>query len=151
MKAEDQFHTGIVADDFEATLAELSDAFGYEWCMDMGTSTTVTVPTGEVVVDFLAVYSMSTPRVEVIRSTPGTLWEPAEAGVHHLGYWSDDVAADCAELAAKGYTVEATRVGADGEMSFAFLRNAKGLLVELVNRASQPGLEMCWQTPRAAS
>ncbi|UGQ13229.1 VOC family protein [Yinghuangia sp. ASG 101] len=146
MKAEDQFHIGIVADDFEATLAELSEGFGYEWCDEVGSTTTVTTPNGDIVVDMRCVYSTAAPRVEVVRRVPGTLWEPVEGGgIHHVGYWSDDVVADCAELAGKGYTVEATRIGADGAMTFAFLRGSKGLLIELVNRATQPGLETVWQ------
>lgn len=47
--------------------------------------------------------------VEIIQSVPGTLWKPvAGSGIHHLGYWSDDVAADSAELAADGVDVAAT-------------------------------------------
>ena len=36
-------------------------------------------------------YSKSEPRLEIIQSIPGTVWEPADSGVHHIGYWSDDV------------------------------------------------------------
>jgi len=36
VRAEDQFHVGIVADDFEAALADLSSMFGYEWSDELG-------------------------------------------------------------------------------------------------------------------
>jgi len=53
------------------------------------------LPDGEATLDLVFTYSKTEPRVEVIQSMPGTLWVPAEdSGIHHLGYWSDDVAAD---------------------------------------------------------
>ena len=31
MRVEDLYHTGIVVDDFEGTLAQLTALFGYQW------------------------------------------------------------------------------------------------------------------------
>ncbi|MEU9286300.1 VOC family protein [Streptomyces sp. NPDC048275] len=145
LKAEDLFHLGIVVEDFEATLAEFSALFGYEWCDEIGGPLPVTLSGGDAVVDIGCVFSRTSPRLEIVRRVPGTLWEPAAGGaVHHVGYWSDDVAADTAELAAQGFVTEATRAGVDGA-PFAFLRSATtGYRVELVSRASQPGLERYW-------
>jgi len=146
MRAEDQFHLGLVVEDFEGALAEFATAFGYEWCDEIGGKLAVTLPTGDTVLDFKAAYSRTTPRLEIIRSIPGTLWEPpAGGGVHHAGYWSDDVAADAAELVRKGFVTEATRTtGSDDGTPFAFLRGRTGLLVELVDRRAQSGLERYW-------
>jgi hypothetical protein len=36
VRAEDQLHVGIVVDDFEAALADLSAMFGYEWSGELG-------------------------------------------------------------------------------------------------------------------
>ena len=36
VRAEDQSHVGIVVDDFEAALADLSGMFGYEWRDELG-------------------------------------------------------------------------------------------------------------------
>jgi catechol 2,3-dioxygenase-like lactoylglutathione lyase family enzyme len=144
MRAEDQFHLGLVVEDFDAALAEFSTAFGYEWCDEIGGKLAVTLPAGETVVDFMCVYSRTTPRLEIVRGIPGTLWAPPDGGgVHHVGYWSDDVGADCAGLAGRGYTVEASRIGSAGS-AFAFLRGPGGVLVELVDRAAQPMLEKFW-------
>ncbi|MGW3651139.1 VOC family protein [Streptomyces sp. NPDC000878] len=146
MRGEDQFHLGIVAEDFEGTLAGLSAAFGYEWCAEIGGPLNVTLPTGEAVIRLNCVYSRTSPRLEILRNIPGTLWEAAPGGgVHHVGYWSDDVAADCAGLAGLGYTVEASRIGSTGS-DFAFVRGPDGVLVELVDRAAQPMLEKFWAT-----
>ncbi|MDX2541569.1 VOC family protein [Streptomyces sp. WI04-05B] len=144
MRGEDQFHLGIVVEDFEGTLTALSAAFGYEWCAEIAGPLTMTLPTGEAEVRLACVYSRTEPRLEILRSVPGTLWEAGPAGgVHHVGYWSDDVGADRAELAGLGYTVEASRIGSAGS-DFAFLRGPGGVLVELVDRATRPMLERFW-------
>ena len=41
MKAGDQFHVGIVVDDLDATLAELTALFGYEWSDPIGGPTSI--------------------------------------------------------------------------------------------------------------
>lgn len=146
LRPEDQFHVGmIVAEDFEVTKKQLSSLFGYEWCEDMSGSIEVELPTGGTVIGFGCTYSTTSPRVEIVRRVPGTLWEPTPgSGIHHFGYWSDDVAADTAELERHGYVTEATRTGPDGAPFFAFLRSEAGFRVELVTRNAQPSLEGVW-------
>ena len=46
MKAADQFHVGVVVDDFDAALVDLSDLFGYRWCPSLSVSTPVVLPDG---------------------------------------------------------------------------------------------------------
>ncbi|RBM21982.1 hypothetical protein DI005_08175 [Prauserella sp. PE36] len=148
MRVEDQFHLGIVADDIEATMATLSAVFGYEWGEQVGGPTAVTLPAGNAVLDLRCAFSVTVPRLELVRSIPGTLWEPvAGGGIHHVGFWSDDVAADSAELAAHGYVTEASRTGVDGAAYFSFQRSTKGFRIELVSRAAEPGLRRCWAAP----
>ncbi|MGI8332527.1 VOC family protein [Actinomadura scrupuli] len=148
MKAEDQFHIGLVVEDFEATMAEFSSLPGYEWCDEVGGRIEVTLPAGDVVLDLRCAYSLTSPRLEIVRRIPGTLWEPAASGIHHVGYWSDDVAADSAELTRRGFVTEATRTGPDGAPFFAFHRSPTGFRIELVTRLAQPGLERYWTGPR---
>ncbi|MGW0021804.1 VOC family protein [Rhodococcus sp. NPDC003382] len=143
MKAEDLFHLGIVADDPEATREEFTALFGYEWGPEVGGAVPVTLPAGDRTVELRCAYSITEPRLEVVRSVPGTLWE-AGGGIHHAGYWSDDVAADAAALVARGFVTEATRAGADGDLFFAFLRGTTGLRIELVTRVAEQGLQQCW-------
>jgi catechol 2,3-dioxygenase-like lactoylglutathione lyase family enzyme len=146
------FHVGIVVEDVEETLARLSSLFGYEWCDVLGVPTPVRLPAGDTVVDIRCAYSRTAPRLEVIGRIPGTLWEPAPgSGIHHIGYWSDDMAADCAELQGQGYEAEAVREGPDGVPYFAFYRSETGFRVELLSRHAQPGLEGYWAAPAAAA
>lgn len=145
MKADDLFHVGIVTADLEATQAQLTELLGYEWGPEVGAPTEVILPSGERTLDLRCAYSITTPRLEVVRSIPGTFWESSPgSGIHHVGYWSDDVAADAAKLGQLGYVTEATRNMPDGAAFFAFLRSDTGFRVELVTRTVEPSLQQCW-------
>lgn len=144
MRAEDQFHIGIVVDDLDATLEQLTALFGYEWCAVIGGPTAVSGPDGESEVDLRFAYSRTSPRLEVIRSAPGSLWEPSDSGIHHVGYWSDDVAADSAELVRRGWATEAVGKRPDGTPYWSFHRSPTGPRIELVSRSVQGGMEQYW-------
>jgi hypothetical protein len=148
VKAADQFHAGIVTDAFDATVTELTDLYGYEWCIDIAMPMPVVLPTGDAVVDLHLVYSRTTPRIEIVQSIPGTVWRPAAGSdIHHLGYWCDDVVGDCRVLQERGYLLEATGKGADGAPSWAYLHRDGRPRVELVARGLQAGLETMWAAP----
>ena len=147
MKGTDQFHIGVIVDDFDATLSQLTEMFGYEWSPPISVAMPVTLPDEEVTLDMRLTYSKTEPRVEVVQSIAGTLWVPAPgSGVHHAGYWSDDLLADAAILEAHGYAVEARGIQPDGSLTWAYHRNPSGIRVELVSRALQPGLEQWWSS-----
>ncbi len=152
MRADDQFHAGIVVDDLDTTLAQLSDLFGYEWCEEIAVPTLVALPTGEAVVDFRFTYSMNAPRLEIIQTIPGTLWVPAAgSGIHHLGYWSDDVADDSAALDRRGLAREAAGTRPDGAVPWAYHRGASGPRIELVSTEMRPALQHYWKTGKIPS
>ncbi len=148
LNAADQFHIGIVVEDFESTLAELAELFGYQWCEEMSNPTDVVYPDGSRgVVPTSFVYSMNTPRLEIIRTIPGTLWVPAAgSGVHHMGYWSDDIAADSDALGRRGFVAEVVGTRPEGEPFWAYLRHGSGPRIELVSRALQPIMERYFAT-----
>lgn len=144
MKAEDLFHLGIVTDDSRAARDEFSALLGYEWGPQVGGAVDVTLPDGERSVDLQCTYSVTVPRIEIVAAVPDAPLWAAAPGIHHLGYWSDDVEADCRLLETEGFTVEATRTLPDGGMFFAFARSRGGVLVELVTRTAESGLSRCW-------
>lgn len=144
-RPEDQFHVGIVVTDPEAVKAELTAVYGYEWTRQAGAPMRLTLPSGDAVLEVRCAYSLQAPRVEIIGAVPGTMWEPAGGSlIHHVGYWSDDVAADAAALEQYGYECEALRRSDDGSPQFAFYRGPRGFRVELLTRAMQPSLERMW-------
>ncbi|MEU1548322.1 VOC family protein [Nocardia sp. NPDC005745] len=143
----------MVVTDLDATAATLSAVLGYEWGPEIGGPIAVDLPDGSTtIIELKFRYSTTVPRLEIIRSVAGSLWEPVrDAGIHHTGYWSDDVAADVAALTRYGYRIEATGKAGNGQMLFAFLSGAHGFRVELVNRAVEPGLAQCWTADDSAS
>lgn len=139
MKPQDQYHVGIVVDDLDATLARLTDVAGYRWCERYTGDQEVTTPDGTITVPMRFAYSMDAPRLEVLQSVPGTLWEPADSGIHHLGYWPDDVAADRDALVARGYRVDA-EAALDDLALWTYCSLPGEPRIELVNRIVEPFL-----------
>jgi hypothetical protein len=89
---------------------------------------------GPATLTFGFAYSARGPhRIELVQAIPGTLWEvPRPGRAHHLGYWSDDVPAMSAALAARGLPLAAR---ADGPAPIVMHRAPSGLYVELVDRS----------------
>jgi hypothetical protein len=145
VNASDQFHIGIVVEDLDAGLRELGELLGYEWCPVFAIETPVVLPEGEIMVDLRFVYSKTQPRVELIRAVSGTPWVPAaDSGIHHAGYWTDDLAGDARRLESSGYAEEARGVLPDGTPIWAYHRSPRGPRIELVSRQLQAGLEQYW-------
>ncbi len=145
MRPEDQFHVGIVVDDLDAALAELTDLAGYGWCPVLELETPVLLAGDEIMLPLRFAYSASLPRIEVIQSVPGTPWMPlAGSGAHHIGYWSDDLVADGALLGARGFLAEATGTQPDGVPIWAYHARPGRPRVELVSQELRAGLEGYW-------
>ena len=141
MRAGDLYHTGIVVEDLDEALTFWTETAGYRWGPTVGGDTPVVTPDGEITVPMRIAYSADEPRLELVQAIPGTLWMPADSGVHHVGYWSDDVDADVARLLrrrarARGQGPRARRIDAVG-----VLQGRPGPRIELVSRAMQPLLQ----------
>jgi hypothetical protein len=147
MKAEDQYHTGVVVEDLDSARAQLSELFGYRWSPVFDARVPVWSPEGEQEVRLQFIYSCDTPRVELIQSVEGTVWVvPSGSRIHHLGYWSDDMDGDGARLGTAGYVVEAAGRLPDGTSQWAYHRSPNGLRIELVDRSLRPMLEQFWSS-----
>jgi hypothetical protein len=150
VKAEDLYHTGIVVEDFDATLSFLSEAAGYRWCDPYAGDVPIVTPQGERTVPMRMAYSVTEPRLELIEAIPGTVWVPADSGVHHLGYWSDDVDGDAAALMARGLSVEVKAPSPDGSSMWAYCKGDAGPRIELVSRLIAPALRQMFAAGGAA-
>jgi hypothetical protein len=145
VKAADLYHVGIVTDDLDGLRDEMSDLLGYEWTAEVSNRTPVCLAGADTTVDLRLVYSRSTPRVELVQSVPGNaVWTPA-GGVHHLGYWTDDLAADRAELEERGFVAEALGQEPGGSPLWGYFSRAEGPRIELVSRAMQEYMEQSWR------
>jgi catechol 2,3-dioxygenase-like lactoylglutathione lyase family enzyme len=84
--------------------------------------------------------------LELMRGPAGSIWDGDDGpGPHHLGFWSDDVAADTEARLAAGWTLELAAAPPDeGYGRFTYLRSPQGVLVEPVSSASRPRFERWW-------
>lgn len=138
------YHWGIVAADFDATCEELATVCGLTWAKPMRREFNLLQPDGVIEVNFRLTYSVEgPPHYEIVEASPGTLWEPAvTGGVHHLGFWSADIAGDAARLIAAGYECGATAATPGGKpVGFSYHRLHSGLWVELVDLARKPAYD----------
>ena len=137
-------HYGIVVLDLDRALDELGSTMGLEWASVQRREFPMRQPNGVVDADFRFTYSVTgPPHFEIIQACPGTIWDPANAdGVHHLGYWSEDLAADAAALTDAGFVWEGTYEAPDFPFGFTYhtLPSAR-LRVELVDRSRQPAFD----------
>ena len=138
------YHVGIVVPDLDAARTQLSQQLGVRWGPvfhldtadyrdsegeDLGLPTTIC-------------YSVDEPRLELIQEVPGSLWVCNEhSNLHHIGFWSDDLAADSAELAGSGCPLQLCgRAGEQAPVSFAYHRNSLGIRIEIVDAAMREAM-----------
>ncbi len=99
------YHVGIVVTDLESARDRLGQLLGITWGPVMhlddvsyrdGFGTDLMLPT-------TMCYSTGDPCIELIEEQPGTVWIRNEhSNLHHLGFWSEDLAGDSALLATAG-------------------------------------------------
>jgi catechol 2,3-dioxygenase-like lactoylglutathione lyase family enzyme len=132
------YHVGIIVDDLEEAKDSMTAIGGYRWTRDRGAPFAVWTPEGETVVPFRFVYSIDFPHVELMQAQEHPFFRPdlaASPGIHHVGYWVDDIKSASAEFVAEGLPVLACG-SQDGVRPslFSYHKGANGFRIELVNR-----------------
>ena len=153
------FHVCIVASDLEATMDLLSRNVGVRWTEPFAAEMPVRLAGGDAATFTPRnAYSTTFPHIELVEARPGTLLtSDPSGGVHHMGYWVDDLASGVEDLVSRGYRAEmlgsgppagagaeAADQGADEEFRpqvFAYLLAPEGNRVELVDVAVRPRIE----------
>lgn len=143
------FHTGIRVPDLDAAMTELGESLGVTWAesREVAEMPVWTPAQGMQAVPLRYVYSCEGPQhIELLESAPGSPWHCGDVpGVHHVGLWVDDVAAQVEAVLAKGWTVALAGTTPDeGYGSFAYVQPPNGMLVELVNDDILPMFEQWW-------
>jgi hypothetical protein len=92
-------------------------------------------------------YSVDAPHLELMQEVPGTIWECNEhSNLHHIGVWSDDLAADGATLRGSGCPMQfCGRAGDEAPASFAYHRNDLGVRIEIVDGAMREAMGFLFQ------
>jgi catechol 2,3-dioxygenase-like lactoylglutathione lyase family enzyme len=133
------YHVGIVVPDVESArdvfTAQLGVAWGPVMHLDAveyrdGSGRDLVLPT-------TMCYSTDAPHLELIQEVPGSVWVRNEhSNLHHIGFWSDDLAVDGAGLGGAGCPLQLCgRAGDLAPVSFAYHRNDLGVRIELVDAA----------------
>lgn len=137
---QDFYHTGVVVPDLDAAMAKLSALAGYRWIKPMSYTLPFRTAAGVRELTSTIVYSLQSPHVELVQEVPGSPWTAAPGNaVHHLGYFSDDLAESARALEANGFTLEMTADTPGSDLSlFAYFTDATGTRIEIVDRALFP-------------
>jgi len=140
LRPEDLYHTGIVVPDLDAAKARLSALAGYRWINPLTYTLPFRTVTGTRELTSTVVYSVQAPYVELLQEVPGSPWTAAPGNsVHHLGYFTDNLADSARMLEDNGFTFEMTADVSGSELAlFAYYIDANGTRIEIVDRALFP-------------
>ncbi len=140
LRPEDFYHTGIVVPDLDEAMARLSALAGYRWITPMSYTLPFRTAAGVRELASTIVYSLQSPHVELVQEVPGSPWTAAPGNaVHHLGYFSDNLAESARALEANGFTLEMTADTPGSDLAlFAYYTDASGTRIEIVDRALFP-------------
>jgi hypothetical protein len=141
----EMYHIGIVVDDLHEGMKRYSALVGDDWSEVAGGPQPVKVDGVAGSLDFGFCFSRQGPvRIELVRAMPGTIWT-AGAGVHHLGFWSDDVAGESARLTAQGCgLLVAIHVDIDQPPMATYHQGFGNVYIELVSTEVREFLEAMW-------
>lgn len=139
------YHVGIVVPDLVVAQSRLTAQIDVAWgpVLEFGL-TEVRDGSGrdfEVAIRFC--YSVDAPHLELIEELPGSVWECNEySNLHHIGFWSDDLAADSGRLAGLQCPLQLCgRSGSEAPTQFAYHRDDLGIRVEVVDTALRSFME----------
>jgi len=140
LRPEDLYHTGIIVPDLDAAMARLSALAGYRWITPLSYTLPFRTATGTRELTSTIVYSVQSPHVELLQEVPGSPWTAAPGNsVHHLGYFTDDLADTAELLESNGFTFEMTADVPGQDLAlFAYYVDPFGTRVEIVDRALFP-------------
>ena len=128
----DVFHVGLVVADIELAMKAIGENLGIAWAPVQNRTQRVRTGAGEVREEPI-VFTYSSdgpPHVELIQSTPESVWQVTPEGcLHHIGAFADDV------TVAPGPGISLEFGGGRGEKpaGFAYYVSAGGFRVELVD------------------
>ncbi len=143
------YHVGIVVPDVHAARRTFTEQLGVTWGPVLqleaveyrdGSGTDLELPT-------TMCYSVEAPHLELIQEVPGSIWSCNEhSNLHHLGYWSADLAADGNDLAEVGCPLQLCgRNGDQVPVSFAYHRNDFGVRIELVDATIREAMSFLFE------
>lgn len=147
---EDVYHLGIVVPDIDRGMEEIGRRFNVTFPPHLPIEVDLTVGRREFHLSTRFVYSREgPPYIELFQGVPDSPFAlPRDgSGIHHLGIFVDDMAAEVARLKALGTELELHDIGIDGQPRGVAFFNSLGVRQELVSSESRTGLK--WLTTRS--
>jgi hypothetical protein len=144
LRPEDLYHTGIVVPDLDAAMTRLTALTGYRWITPLSYTLPFRTTAGSRELTSTIVYSVQGPHLELVQEVPGSPWTAAPGNsVHHLGYFTDNLAETGRMLERNGFSFEMTadvaQPSAESDLAlFAYYVDAFGTRIEIVDRALFP-------------
>ncbi|MEX1006596.1 MAG: VOC family protein [Acidimicrobiia bacterium] len=144
MSLSEMFHVGIVVPDLDAGCARFTELLSIQWGPIIEGDIAVRDGEGnDLVVPNRICYSTRPPYLEFIQEVPGTPWVCNEhSNLHHIGFFSDALAAASAGLSAAACPLELLDGHANAPPStFTYHRDPLGVRVEFVNAELRTTME----------
>jgi len=145
MGLTEMFHVGIVVPDVDAARERLTALLGVGWGPIVETTALElrAADGSDLVVPNRICYSTAPPYLELVEEVPGTPWVCNEySNLHHIGFFSTEVAADSAELSVARCPLEiAGRAAGQSPAGFAYHRDNLGVRIELVDATLRQMME----------
>jgi hypothetical protein len=136
------FHTGIIVDDLEGAMSSWGVALGLHWAPPKTATTPMRCPDGVKGREVRFSYSVEGPHhIELLEQVDPSPYLSLTGGryIHHLGYYTRDLAGQSRRLEELGFPCELSGVasGSDGVARATFHRNplAPGMWIELVDES----------------
>lgn len=143
------YHTGIRVPSLEDAMAEMGESLGVTWAtvMEPPAQALWTPEDGHQEIPLRFVYSCEGPQhIELLEGPAGTIWDGRQdPGVHHVGVWVDDVAAETEAVLAQGWQLLGASTSPEqGYGGYTYVAPPSGTIVELVWSAVLPRFESWW-------
>ena len=139
------YHVGIIVKDLPAARSQLTQQLGLTWGPVLHLPRAEFRDAGghDVLLPTTFCYSVEQPCLEIIQEVPGSVWECNDnSNLHHIGFWSDDIATDSARMSEVGCPLQfAGRSGEVAPAGFSYQRNNElGVRIELVDSAMREAM-----------
>lgn len=136
------FHVGMVVEDVEQGMDEISRALGVSWGRVQRKDLTMDSRGGTGPVSVCYAYSLDgPPYLELIERRDGSVFD--SLGLHHVGMWTENPASESARLDEMGWLRESVIIAADGTWGGGlFHLGTGGLRVEVVD-IGRSGPRLC--------
>ncbi len=144
------YHVGIIVPDVAEARARFTELLGVTWgpVMHLDTVPYRDGAGNDLELPTTMCYSTGDPCLELVQEVPGTVWARNDhSNLHHIGYWSDQLAAQSRELAAVGCPLQLCgRAGEDVPVSFTYHRDDDlGVRIELVDASMRDTMNFLFQ------